>query len=44
MSRRSPIDPFIEKQGLLLLDGGLATELEAQGFVLTRLHSRLCRF
>ena len=34
MARRSPIDPFIEKQGLLLLDGGLATELEAQGFVL----------
>ena len=44
MSRRSPIDPFIEKQGLLLLYGGLATELEAQGFVLTRLPSRLCRF
>lgn len=34
MSRRSPIDPFLEKQGVLLLDGGLATELEKQGFVL----------
>ncbi len=34
MTRRSPIDPFIEKQGVLLLDGGLATELEKQGFVL----------
>ena len=40
MSRPSPIDPFIEKQGVLLLDGGLATELEKQGFVLdTRLWS-----
>jgi homocysteine S-methyltransferase len=28
------IERFIEKQGLLLLDGGLATELEARGFSL----------
>lgn len=34
MSKPSPIDPFLEKQGVLLLDGGLATELEKQGFAL----------
>ncbi|MCP5107635.1 MAG: homocysteine S-methyltransferase [bacterium] len=28
------IDTFIEKHGMLLLDGGLATELEARGIVL----------
>ena len=26
----SPFDPFIVENGFLLLDGGLATELEAQ--------------
>jgi homocysteine S-methyltransferase len=26
-----PITPFLERQGVLLLDGGLATELEARG-------------
>lgn len=30
----SPIDPFLDKQGALLLDGGLATELEGRGFKL----------
>ena len=34
MPAPSPIDPYLEKQGVLLLDGGLATELEKQGFVL----------
>ena len=28
---RSPIDPFLEDQGYLVLDGGLATQLEALG-------------
>jgi len=32
MSKHSPIEPFIEKYGMLLLDGGLATELEKRGF------------
>jgi len=32
MTKISPIDPFIKKHGLLLLDGGLATELEKMGF------------
>ena len=32
MNKPSPIDRFIEKQGMLLLDGGLATELEARGY------------
>jgi homocysteine S-methyltransferase len=27
----SPVEPFIEKKGILLLDGGLATELEVRG-------------
>jgi homocysteine S-methyltransferase len=27
-----PIAPFLEQQGVLILDGGLATELEARGF------------
>lgn len=31
MSHSTPIDPFLEKQGLMILDGGLATELEARG-------------
>ncbi len=31
MSRQSPFDPFLEKQGVVLLDGGLATELERIG-------------
>ncbi len=34
MSTPSPIAPYLKKQGVLLLDGGLATELEKQGFVL----------
>ena len=32
MSMISPIDSFIEKHGTLILDGGLATELEKMGF------------
>lgn len=28
---RNPISPFIERQGVLILDGGLATELERHG-------------
>ena len=34
MIRRSanPVDPFLERQGVMVLDGGLATELEARGF------------
>ena len=32
MNKPSPIDRFIEEQGMLLLDGGLATELEARGY------------
>ena len=32
MNKPSPINGFIEKQGMLLLDGGLATELEARGY------------
>jgi homocysteine S-methyltransferase len=40
MSRPSPIKPFIDKQGMLILDGGLATELEVRGYDLsTRLWS-----
>jgi homocysteine S-methyltransferase len=31
MINKSPIDPFIEQQGVLILDGGLATELENRG-------------
>ncbi len=34
MQLQSPITPFIENQGVLLLDGGLATELQQQGYVL----------
>ena len=34
VSTSSPIDPFLADQGLLLLDGGLATELENKGYVL----------
>lgn len=30
----SPLTPILEHQGAVVLDGGLATELEAQGFVL----------
>jgi homocysteine S-methyltransferase len=30
----NPLTPFLEAQGVVLLDGGLATELEAQGEVL----------
>jgi homocysteine S-methyltransferase len=32
MLQLSPIDPFIEKHGMLILDGGLATELEKMGY------------
>ena len=32
MTKTSPIDPFIKKHGMLILDGGLATELEKMGF------------
>jgi homocysteine S-methyltransferase len=32
MSYLTPIDPFINKQGIVILDGGLATELEKMGF------------
>ena len=32
MLKLSPIDPFIKKHGMLILDGGLATELEKMGF------------
>ncbi len=28
----NPITPFLERQGVVVLDGGLATELEARGF------------
>ncbi len=31
MDPKSPIDPFLKKQGVLILDGGLATELENRG-------------
>ncbi len=34
LPERSPIDPFLANDGTLLLDGGLATELEARGHVL----------
>jgi len=32
MSYLTPIDPFIKKHGAIILDGGLATELEKMGF------------
>jgi homocysteine S-methyltransferase len=32
MSNRNPLTPFLEKSGYMVLDGGLATELEARGF------------
>ncbi|RMH02439.1 MAG: homocysteine S-methyltransferase [Chloroflexi bacterium] len=28
----NPVEPFLQQQGALILDGGLATELEARGF------------
>lgn len=31
MDTKSPIDPFLQEQGVLILDGGLATELENRG-------------
>ncbi|MCP5053130.1 MAG: homocysteine S-methyltransferase [bacterium] len=31
MIKKSPIEPFIDKHGVLILDGGLATELEVRG-------------
>ncbi|PID85184.1 MAG: homocysteine S-methyltransferase [Chloroflexi bacterium] len=31
MAKRNPILPFVAKRGAFVLDGGLATELEAQG-------------
>ena len=40
MSYLSTIDPFIKKHGIIIVDGGLATELEKMGFNLnTRLWS-----
>ena len=32
MNSRSPIQPFLETQGFLVIDGGLASELEYAGF------------
>lgn len=32
---QSPLTPFLERNGVLILDGGLATELEARGYQLT---------
>ncbi|MCH8271831.1 MAG: homocysteine S-methyltransferase [Candidatus Marinimicrobia bacterium] len=32
MTKPSPINSFIEKRGMLMLDGGLATELEKRGY------------
>ena len=32
MTKPSPLQPFLTQQGYLLLDGGLATELEQRGF------------
>ena len=29
---KHPIEQFLERQGVVILDGGLATELEAQGW------------
>ncbi|HZD10247.1 MAG TPA: homocysteine S-methyltransferase family protein, partial [Candidatus Binatia bacterium] len=31
----NPITPFLEEQGCLIVDGGLATELEARGYDLS---------
>jgi homocysteine S-methyltransferase len=31
MDTKSPLDPFFKKQGIVILDGGLATELENRG-------------
>ena len=33
--RRDPIQPILEHQGVLIIDGGLATELEARGYDLS---------
>lgn len=35
MSDRNPLTPFLRKNGFLVLDGGLATELEARGYDLS---------
>jgi homocysteine S-methyltransferase len=32
MSARNPLTPFIDEYGFMVLDGGLATELEARGY------------
>ncbi|MEW5989013.1 MAG: homocysteine S-methyltransferase [Chloroflexota bacterium] len=32
MSGQNPIFPFLERNGVLIVDGGLATELEARGY------------
>ncbi|MCI0395561.1 MAG: homocysteine S-methyltransferase [Chloroflexi bacterium] len=32
ITNNNPITPFLERQGALILDGGLATELEARGY------------
>jgi homocysteine S-methyltransferase len=34
MPFHNPLEPFLERQGLVVLDGGLATELEARGVTL----------
>lgn len=35
MSKSNPITPFLEQNGVLVIDGGLATELENRGFDLS---------
>jgi len=35
MSKANPIEPFLEQSGILIVDGGLATELEARGHYLS---------
>ena len=32
MRNTNPLDPFLARDGTLILDGGLATELEARGY------------
>lgn len=35
MARENPLDPFLDQFGVLIVDGGLATELEARGYDLS---------
>ena len=35
MSDQNPLTPFLRQNGFLVLDGGLATELEARGYDLS---------